>query len=65
MTENSAKEEEFLSEDGPVSLPYDLDHEGTGYLRQISMMLPGERGSFVLVANTHDYFHGRPVPLRE
>ena len=29
------------------------------------MMLARERGSFVLVANTHDFFHGRSVPFRD
>jgi hypothetical protein len=56
----------FYRVPGPaIPLPYDLGDEGTGYLRQVSMMLARERGSFVLVVNTHDFFHGRSVPFRE
>jgi len=48
-----------------IPLPYDLGDEGTGYLRQVWMMLVRARGPFVLVANTHDFFHGRSVPFRD
>jgi hypothetical protein len=56
----------FYRVPGPaLPLPYDLDDQGTGYLRQVSTMLAEERGPFILVANTDRFFHGRPVPFRE
>jgi 4-amino-4-deoxy-L-arabinose transferase-like glycosyltransferase len=44
-----------------IPLPYDLGHEGTGYLRHVSMMLAKEGGPFVLVVDTHRFFGGQSV----
>jgi mannosyltransferase len=56
----------FYRVPGPaIPLPYDLGEEGTGYLRQVSMMLAKQGGPFVLVVHTQRFFGGRSVGVRD
>jgi mannosyltransferase len=48
-----------------IPLPYDLDGAGAAYLQQVSAVLADQGEPFVLVVNTHHFFHARSVPFRE